>query len=278
MADFSALVNLINANINKNGVQAITGNILNGVLRGMVEALGKGYTIAGEATPTTNPGTMTGPVAYIAHAAGTYPHFGNLVVNQGEVAMFIYDEAAWTKNVIASLAAAATVDNTVGTPSVDTTFEDGLLSFAFHNLKGDTGPDGEPGVPAGFGTVTASVGEDTGTPSVEVTTSGPDTAKNIAFAFDGLKGAKGDQGNSGYQGAAGELEVVNNLTDGGATAALSAEMGKYLKSLIDAATLPTEFATVDEDGIFFVDNYLNIGAKIDDNGLAAFNLLTMEDI
>lgn len=44
----------------------------------------------------------------------------------------------------------------------------------------------------------------------------------------GATGPKGDQGNSGYTGAAGELEVVNNLTDGGATAALSAEQGKVL--------------------------------------------------
>lgn len=41
-------------------------------------------------------------------------------------------------------------------------------------------------------------------------------------------GAEGAQGNSGYTGAANELEVVNNLKDGGATAALSAEMGKKL--------------------------------------------------
>lgn len=39
---------------------------------------------------------------------------------------------------------------------------------------------------------------------------------------------KGLQGNSGYQGAADELEVVNNLIDGGEAAALSAEMGKAL--------------------------------------------------
>ena len=38
------------------------------------------------------------------------------------------------------------------------------------------------------------------------------------------------RGNSGYQGEAGELEVVNNLTDGGSTAALSAEMGKQLNT------------------------------------------------
>jgi len=39
----------------------------------------------------------------------------------------------------------------------------------------------------------------------------------------------GNQGNSGYTGAAEELEVVNNLTDGGSTKALSAEMGKTLE-------------------------------------------------
>ena len=38
----------------------------------------------------------------------------------------------------------------------------------------------------------------------------------------------GQQGNSGYTGAAGELEVVNNLQDGGAAKALSAEQGKVL--------------------------------------------------
>ena len=43
-----------------------------------------------------------------------------------------------------------------------------------------------------------------------------------------LQVKNGHQGNSGYTGAAGELEVVNNLTDGGSTAALSAEMGKEL--------------------------------------------------
>ena len=49
----------------------------------------------------------------------------------------------------------------------------------------------------------------------------------------GLQGEQGLQGNSGYTGAAGELEVVNNLVDGGATAALSAEMGKELKEGLD---------------------------------------------
>lgn len=60
--------------------------------------------------------------------------------------------------------------------------------------------------------------------------------------------SKGPQGNSGYQGAADELEVVNNLTDGGEAAALSAEMGKQLGNeiygvwtSIKRTLLPTDF-------------------------------------
>ncbi len=43
----------------------------------------------------------------------------------------------------------------------------------------------------------------------------------------------GSQGNSGYSGAAGELEVVNNLTSDDGTAALSAAQGKALNGKID---------------------------------------------
>lgn len=45
-----------------------------------------------------------------------------------------------------------------------------------------------PGLPAGFGTPTATVGTGSGTPTVTVTASGPDTAKVFSFAFNGLKG------------------------------------------------------------------------------------------
>ena len=41
------------------------------------------------------------------------------------------------------------------------------------------------------------------------------------------------QGPSGYSGAAGELQVVNDLVTGGTTAALSAQMGKQLKQDLD---------------------------------------------
>ena len=77
-------------------------------------------------------------------------------------------------------------------------------------LPGEQGEQGEPGEAAGFGQATATVDETTGTPSVDVTTSGPDTAKVFNFAFSGLKGetgAKGDKGDKGDTGATGPQGV-----------------------------------------------------------------------
>lgn len=74
------------------------------------------------------------------------------------------------------------------------------------------GPQGPAGASAGFGTPTATVDANTGTPSVEVTTSGPDTAKVFNFAFKNLKGAKGDKGDKGDQGSAGQTGAAG--TDG----------------------------------------------------------------
>lgn len=58
-------------------------------------------------------------------------------------------------------------------------------------------PKGETGASAGFGAPTASVDDTTGTPSVTVTASGPDTAKVFSFAFHNLKGERGEPGADG---------------------------------------------------------------------------------
>ena len=72
-------------------------------------------------------------------------------------------------------------------------------------LPGNQGPQGEPGAAAGFGEATATVDDTSGTPSVEVETSGPDTAKVFTFTFSGLKGTKGDTGDKGNTGDTGPV-------------------------------------------------------------------------
>lgn len=84
------------------------------------------------------------------------------------------------------------------------------------------------------------------------------TRKIAGTIFNSLKGEKGDQGPQGVQGAKGDkgetgaqglkgatgatgpqgpaVAVVNDLTTGGTTKALSAEQGKAIKALIDSLT------------------------------------------
>jgi len=73
--------------------------------------------------------------------------------------------------------------------------------------KGNTGDTGATGAPAGFGAVTATIDGTTGTPSVDVTASGADTAKNFAFAFHNLKGEQGEQGEQGDPGVVQDVTV-----------------------------------------------------------------------
>ena len=73
------------------------------------------------------------------------------------------------------------------------------------NIKGATGSAGSSGTSAGFGTPTATVDANTGTPSVTVTATGPNTAKVFNFAFKNLKGEKGDIG---------EIDVVSSSANG----------------------------------------------------------------
>lgn len=91
MANYKSLKTTINANVKRNGNQEITGQILNSVLNAMVDTLGTGYSFAGVATPSTNPGTPDAKVFYIANSKGTYTLFGDLEVTEDDVVILYYD-------------------------------------------------------------------------------------------------------------------------------------------------------------------------------------------
>lgn len=82
---------------------------------------------------------------------------------------------------------------------------DGTLPYPddqeFLEIPTEIGPTGAS---ARFGTPTATVDDNVGTPSVIISASGPDTAKIFSFDFKNLKGEKGDRGDTGSQGTQGE--------------------------------------------------------------------------
>ena len=140
---------------------------------------------------------------------------------------------------------------------------------------------GETGAAAGFGTVSASVDANTGTPGVSVSTSGPNTAKNMTFAFSNLKGETGATPNisigdvttgaagssasatitgtaeapvlnltipQGIQGNTGSsvaypYELVNNETTNDATKGHTAQGAKRLKDQLDQLDLKVDDLT-----------------------------------
>lgn len=89
------------------------------------------------------------------------------------------DNYLWTK-----------VEVTVDGPNGGTVY-----AFPFVSKTGDKGEKGDTGAPAGFGTVSADIGSHVGSnaddskPTVEVAADGDNTAKNLHFNFDYLRGA-----------------------------------------------------------------------------------------
>lgn len=83
MANWSDLKAAVAQVIKTNGNNEITGQILQNVLNNIISNVGENATLAGIATPTTNPGAPDGNVFYFATQAGTYTNFGSVELNNG---------------------------------------------------------------------------------------------------------------------------------------------------------------------------------------------------
>lgn len=231
MADYSALKATIDASINTNGQQAITGAILNDVLNEMVDVLGEGYTFLGVAQSTDTPASVDGPAFYLAEA-GNYPNFGNITINEGCLGLLLWDGTSWTKEEIEGLGGGgATLTGYVSVASISdlpAVGEDTLGYLVGENLYLYVGTGGD-------------------TLEGKYKNCGPFRGPQGARGEQGVQGAAGPQGPQGPQGPEGPqgntgasvdypYELVNNLTTDDATKGLSAAMGKKVGDEIYGGT------------------------------------------
>ena len=131
---------------------------------------------------------------------------------------------------------------------------------------------GPQGTAAGFGAPTATVDNNTGTPTVEVTASGPDTEKVFSFTFKNLKGAKGETGSTGAQGPTGPAGANGAAgADGedgadGKSAYASAQDGGYTGTEAqfntDLAAVGGKQAKITADGILKGDGAGGVSAAV----------------
>ena len=97
MANYAGIKAAIDAQIKLNGQNAITGNILNGVLNQMVDVLAEGYQLMGVATISDTPAVGDSNIAYLA-GPGTYTNYGGLEVPDLCVGVLKYNGTLWSVN------------------------------------------------------------------------------------------------------------------------------------------------------------------------------------
>lgn len=121
---------------------------------------------------------------------------------------------------------------------------------------GPQGPKGDAGVTPNI-SVTASVDDNTGTPSVTVTKSGTVTDPTFAFSFKNLKGEKGDAGSSGGSSSGGEWKSVTfDLNTGAAMWSQDIEGADEL--VIEATGVAGEDGVSSESQFYIMINGNNV--------------------
>jgi hypothetical protein len=90
MANWTDLKTAIAAVIKTNGLEEITGQLLQNALNSIIDNVGENATFKGVATPTTAPGTPDGVLFYIASEAGVYANFDGYLHDGSRMAVLTY--------------------------------------------------------------------------------------------------------------------------------------------------------------------------------------------
>lgn len=109
MANYEELKRAVKQVIKPNGVQEITGEILQNVLVKMIDTFGDEYKCKGVAVTSTTP-QVSGKTLYFASTPGVYANFAGLSVVKGEFVAFVYDGTSWNKTVLLDVTNLATVE------------------------------------------------------------------------------------------------------------------------------------------------------------------------
>lgn len=96
----------IAAVIRNNGNQEITGNVLQGALLEMINALGANYQYAGVADTSTTITTTEANVFYLLTAAGTYSNMSSSIVHASGIGIALWNGTAWSYQNVPSSAIA----------------------------------------------------------------------------------------------------------------------------------------------------------------------------
>lgn len=98
MANWNTLKESIANIIKANGNQEITGQLLQQTLISIISTVGENATFIDVATPSTNPGTLSGPIFYIASTPGIYSNFNGIkVFEQDGTVILKYSDGDWSK-------------------------------------------------------------------------------------------------------------------------------------------------------------------------------------
>ena len=97
--NYNGLISYVEHNIKANDNKDITGNLMQQVLKAVINELGAGYQFAGIADDTTEPPTTDAKIFFVC-GAGTYTNFGQgLEVPKGSIGILKYD-SVWSLGTI----------------------------------------------------------------------------------------------------------------------------------------------------------------------------------